>query len=182
MGYSEVKAFVKELVSIIVIAFVLSLILRFIAIEGRIIPSGSMYPTIKEQDRVMINKFIYRFKEPQRGDVIVFDPPAALEKDELYIKRVIGLPGETVEVKNSKVYVNGRPLSEPYINEAINYQYGPVVVPENSLLVMGDNRNNSFDSHLWNAWLTADRIKGKAIMVYWPFNHFHLLERGVSFE
>ena len=182
MGFSEIKAFIKEMVSIVLIAFILSLVLRFIAIEGRIIPSGSMIPTIKIQDRVMINKFIYRFKEPERGDIVVFDPPAVLNIDELYIKRVIGLPGEIVEVRNSTVYINGRPLSEPYLNGAISYQYGPVVVPENSLLVLGDNRNNSYDSHLWNAWLTRERIKGKALMVYWPLHNFHFLERGVSIE
>ncbi len=182
MDYNNIKNFVKELVSIVVVAFILSLIIRFVAFEVRLIPSGSMYPTIKEQDRVMVNKFIYHFKEPVRGDIVVFDPPAVLEKDELYIKRVIGLPGETVEMKDGKVFINGESLDEPYLKEAVSYHYGPVIVPQDSLLVLGDNRNNSFDSHLWNAWLTRDRIKGKALLVYWPYNHFQLLQRGVSFS
>ena len=182
MDFSEVKAFVKELVSIVVIAFIISLVLRFLVVEGRIIPSGSMYPTIRVQDRVMINKFIFYFKEPVRGDVIVFDPPEVLNSEDWFIKRVIGLPGETVEIKDGKVYINGSSLYEPYLEEEIAYRFGPVVIPENSLLVLGDNRNNSSDSHLWGAWLTKDRIKGKAFMVYWPFSHFHILERGVSME
>lgn len=176
------KEFVKETVSVVLIAFVLAMLLRTFVIEGRIIPTGSMLPTLQLQDRVMVNKFIYRFKEPQRGDIVVFRPPDVINANEDYIKRVIGLPGEKVEMKNGKVYINDKPLNEPYLNEEIDYEYGPVVVPEDCLLVLGDNRNHSFDSHMWNAWLTKDRLKGKAFMVYWPINHLHLLERGVSFN
>ena len=158
----EIKNFFKELISIVVIAFVLAMILRTFVVEGRIIPSGSMLPTIQLQDRVMVNKFIYYFKDPVRGDIVVFDPPDALNSKEDYIKRVIGLPGETIEVKNSTVYVNGEALNEPYLYEAINYEFGPVVVPEDALFVMGDNRNPSYDSHRWNDWLTRDHLKGKA--------------------
>lgn len=162
----EIKNFFKELISIVVIAFVLAMILRTFVVEGRIIPSGSMLPTIQLQDRVMVNKFIYYFKDPVRGDIVVFDPPDALNSKEDYIKRVIGLPGETIEVKNSTVYVNGEALNEPYLYEAINYEFGPVVVPEDALFVMGDNRNPSYDSHRWNDWLTRDHLKGKAFLIY----------------
>lgn len=176
------KELVKETVSVVLIAFILAMLLRTFVIEGRIIPTGSMLPTLQLQDRVMVNKFIYRFKEPQRGDIVVFRPPDVINANEDYIKRVIGLPGEKVEMKNGKVYINNKPLNEPYLKEELDYEYGPVVVPENCLLVLGDNRNHSFDSHMWNAWLTKDRLKGKAFMVYWPINHLHLLERGVSFD
>jgi signal peptidase I len=178
----EIKEFIKELFSIVIIAFVLAMILRTFVIEGRIIPTGSMLPTIQLKDRVMVNKFIYRFKEPERGDIVVFDPPEALNTNQDYIKRVIGLPGDRVEMKDGKVYINDRPLKEPYLAEVLDYEYGPVDVPEGCLLVLGDNRNHSFDSHYWNAWLTRDRLKGKAFMTYWPYNHIKLLERGVSFE
>ncbi len=178
---TEIKAFLKEMLTIIITAFILAMILRTFVVEGRIIPSGSMLPTLQIQDRVMVNKFIYYFKEPQRGDVVVFEPPEAIGSEQDYIKRVIGLPGETVEMKEGQVFVNDKPLTEPYIPEILNYEYGPVVVPEGSLLVLGDNRNHSFDSHLWNAWLTEDHLKGKAFMVYWPIKHINLLERGVSF-
>lgn len=178
---TEIKSFIKEMLTVIVTAFILAMILRTFVVEGRIIPSGSMLPTLQIQDRVMVNKFIYYFKDPQRGDIVVFSPPEAINSDQDYIKRVIGLPGETVEIKEGKVFINDKPLIEPYLPEIMNYEFGPVVVPENSLLVLGDNRNHSFDSHLWNAWLTQDRLKGKAFMVYWPINHIDLLEREVSF-
>lgn len=178
----EIKDFIKETASIVIIAFILAMILRTFVIEGRIIPSGSMLPTIQLQDRVMVSKFIYHFKEPQRGDIIVFDPPEVLHSTQDYIKRVVGLPGETVEMKNGRVYINGEALVEPYLEEPLDYEYGPVVVPDDALLVLGDNRNESFDSHRWNAWLTRDRIKGKAFMIYWPLNHLGLLEREVTVE
>lgn len=178
----EIANFLKETLSIVVVAFILAMILRTFVVEGRIIPTGSMLPTIQLQDRVIVNKFIYRFKEPQRGDIVVFEPPEVIHADQDYIKRVIGLPGEKVEIKDQKVYINGRALNEPYLAEPINYQFGPVQVPENSLLVLGDNRNQSFDGHRWNAWLTEDRLKGKAFLTYWPISSIKLLERGVSFQ
>jgi signal peptidase I len=178
----EFKEFIKETLSIVIIAFILAMILRTFIIEGRIIPSESMVPTLQVGDRVMVNKFIYYFKKPQRGDIIVFHPPEILNSKDDYIKRVIGLPGETVEMKNNRVYIDGKPLVEPYLAEPVNYTYGPVVVPEDSLLVLGDNRNKSFDSHMWNAWLSKDKIKGKAFVIYWPIKEINLMQRGVSFE
>ena len=178
----QIWEFFKEMVSIIVIAFILAMILRTFVIEGRIIPTGSMLPTIQLQDRVMVNKFIYHFKEPQRGDIVVLEPPEILNSNEDYIKRVIGLPGDTVEMKEGKVFINGKALAEPYLAEPINYEYGPVQVPEDSLMVLGDNRNFSFDSHSWNAWLTRDHLKGKAFMIYWPIDHINLLDRGVTIQ
>jgi len=178
----QIWDFIKETISIIVIAFILAMILRTFVIEGRIIPTGSMLPTIQLQDRVMVNKFIYHFKEPQRGDIVVLEPPEILNSNEDYIKRVIGLSGDTVEMKEGKVFINGKALAEPYLAEPINYEYGPVQVPEDSLMVLGDNRNFSFDSHSWNAWLTRDHLKGKAFMIYWPIDHINLLDRGVTIQ
>lgn len=178
----ETKEFLKETISVIIIAFVLAMILRNYVIEGREIPTGSMLPTVQLNDRVWVNRFIYRFQEPQRGDVVMFKPPETIRSTTPYLKRVIGLPGETVEMKNQKVYINGRALVEPYVAEPLDYEYGPVVVPNDCILVLGDNRNNSYDSHEWNAWLNEDRLMGKAIAVYWPLQHFKLLPREVSFQ
>ncbi|MGE5397948.1 MAG: signal peptidase I [Chitinophagales bacterium] len=172
----DFKGLLKETVSIIIIAFVLAMALRLCVVEGRVIPSGSMLPTIQLQDRVMVCKFIYWFKEPSRGDIVVFKPPESLGQQDDYIKRVIGLPGEKVEVKNEKVYINDEPLEEPYIMEAPSYDFGPVIVPKDSLFVMGDNRNESFDSHAWGTWLKRDHLKGKAFIIYWPPKHFGLLK------
>ncbi len=178
----EIREFVKETASIIIIAFILAMILRTFVIEGRIIPSGSMLQTLQLQDRVMVNKFIYYFIEPQRGDIVVFDPPEEINSQYPYVKRVIGLPGETVQVKDGKVYINNRALKEPYIAGPMEYKYGPVTVPKDCLFVMGDNRNHSYDSHMWNSWLKRDRVMGKAFVIYWPIKEIKLLERGVSFE
>lgn len=178
----EAREFVKETISIILIAFILAMILRNYVIEGREIPTGSMLPTVQLNDRVWVNRFIYRFKEPERGDVVMFHPPGASESATPYLKRVIGLPGETVEMKNNQVYINGRILIEPYVTEPLDYEYGPVVIPPDSLLVLGDNRNHSYDSHEWNTWLTLDGLMGKALAIYWPLDHFKLLPREVSFE
>ncbi|MGE5380938.1 MAG: signal peptidase I, partial [Methylocystaceae bacterium] len=103
------------------------------------------------------------------------------QKDDL-IKRLIGLPGETVAVKDGKVYINGKPLNEPYLTQKPDYEFGPVTVPPDSYFMMGDNRNSSYDSHLWNTWLTRDHIKGKAFVIYWPVKHMQLLPREVSFS
>jgi len=178
----EWRDFIKDIVSIVVIAFILAMLLRTFVVEARVIPTGSMIPTIVEYDRVMVCKFIYYFKEPERGDIVVFKPPEVLNARNDYIKRVIGIPGEKVQMKNHKVYINDKALKEPYIAESVGYDWGPVVVPAGTLLVLGDNRNNSYDSHMWNAWLTRDRLKGKAFATYWPIKHMKLLPRGVSFE
>jgi len=178
----EIRNFIKEMAGIIIIAFVLAMVLRTFVIEGRIIPSGSMLDTIKLQDRVMVLKFVYWFKEPTRGDIIVFKPPEGIgQKDDL-IKRLIALPGEKVAVKDGVVYINDRPLKEPYLKEKPNYEFGPVTVPTDSYFMMGDNRNSSYDSHLWNTWLTRDHIKGKAFVIYWPIKHMQMLPREVSYS
>lgn len=165
----KVTSFIKETVITIAIAFILALVLRATIVEGREIPSGSMRPTIDEGDRVLVNKVVYHLREPERGEIIVFEPPVPSEYD--FVKRVIGLPGDVVEVKNEKVYINGTALKEDYIKEAPEYNYGPVTVPEDGLFVMGDNRNSSYDSHQWEgAWLKIDKVKGEAFVRYWPLN------------
>jgi signal peptidase I len=148
--------------------------------ESCYIPSGSMLPTLQINDRLMVDKISYRFADPARGDMVVFQPPAKLNLKENFIKRVIGLPGDLVEVKNGKVYVNGRVLAEKYVAQAPTYtwtktessdpQFTPDrVVPKGQYLVLGDNRNNSLDSHYWG-FITKDKIVGKAIVRYWPFD------------
>jgi signal peptidase I len=151
---------------------ILALGIRTFVAEARYIPSESMLPTLEINDRLIVDKLGYRFKEPRRGDVVVFKPTAKLEElnfKDAFIKRVIGLPGDKVEVKGRVVYVNDRPLEEQYIEEQPNYEYGPVVVPENEYLVLGDNRNNSYDSHYWG-FVPRENIIGQAIVRFWPFN------------
>lgn len=155
------------------LSLVLALGIRTFIAEARYIPSGSMEPTLQINDRLIINKLSYDFGGiPQRGDIIVFQPTKTLEElkyRDAFIKRVIGLPGDTVEVRDGVVYVNNQPLKEDYIMEKPRYQWGPEVVPKDSYLVLGDNRNNSYDSHYWG-FVPQDRIIGRAIVRFWPLN------------
>lgn len=149
--------------------FVSSTIKGLIA-EARYIPSPAMLPTLEIGDRLIINKLDYRFKLPQRKDIIVFNPIPELQQrnyKDPFIKRIIGLPGETIQVKAGKVYINNQPLPENYISEPPTYQFGPVRVPPHSYFVLGDNRNNSFDSHYWG-FVPKEYIIGRASKIFWP--------------
>lgn len=163
-----------ELVRTIGLSVILALGIRTFVAEARWIPSESMVPTLQKYDKLIIDKLSYHFADPQRGDVVVFSPTDNIKKDnpelkDAFIKRVIGLPGDKVEIKGERVYVNDQPLRENYIEAAPQYQYGPVTVPSDSYLVLGDNRNNSYDSHFWG-FVPRDNIIGRAIVRFWPPN------------
>jgi signal peptidase I len=148
---------------------VLALGIRTFVAEARYIPSGSMLPTLQINDRLIIDKVSYHFSQVKRGDIVVFNPTETLRQKfkDAFIKRVIGLPGDTVEVRRGTVFVNGEPLQENYIAAEPEYVYGPEVVPEGQYLVLGDNRNNSYDSHYWG-FVPQDLIIGKAVVRFWP--------------
>jgi signal peptidase I len=159
---------------ILVVALVLALLLRSYVAEPRFIPSDSMVPTLRIGDRLVVEKISYRLHPPQAGEIIVFDPPPQLQlqgysKDQAFIKRIIGTPGQTIEVKQGTVYVNGQPRKEPYVAEPPKYAMPSVQVPENSVFVMGDNRNNSNDSHVWG-FLPQEHIIGRAWVRFYPFD------------
>ncbi|HEY9798953.1 MAG TPA: signal peptidase I [Leptolyngbyaceae cyanobacterium] len=154
------------------LSLILALGIRTFVAEARYVPSGSMEPTIQPDDRLIIDKVSYDFNSPHRGDIVVFNPTKTLQQEnyhDAFIKLVIGLPGEKVEVKNGQVYVNDSPLQEKYIEAKPDYQWGPVIVPANSYLVLGDNRNDSFDSHYWG-FVPRQNIVGKAVFRFFPFN------------
>lgn len=141
-------------------------------LEARYIPASSMLPTLAIGDRLIINKIIYRFRSPQRGDLIIFSPTdALLEKNhkDYFIKRIIGGPGDKVKVAEGQVYLNGQVLQEPYILEKPDYDFGPVIVPPDSYFVLGDNRNNSFDSHYWG-FVPRQNIIGQVTQRFYPFS------------
>lgn len=172
-----------ELIQTIVTAAVLSLGIRTFIAEARYIPSSSMRPTLEVNDRLIIEKLSYLFREPIRGDVIVFNPTESLKAEnfkDAFIKRIIGLPGEIVEVKIGKVYVNGKKISEEYIFEAPDYNYGPSRIPEDEYLVLGDNRNNSYDSHYWG-FVPKKKIIGKAFVRFWPFDRLGSLYKQPAY-
>jgi signal peptidase I len=164
----------KENIQIIVIALALALFIRAFIAEPRYIPSDSMLPTLEVSDRLVVEKISYHFHPPVKGDIIVFEPPQQLQihgyaKDQAFIKRVIGTPGQTIQVQNGKVYLNNKPLTEDYIAQAPKYQMEKVKVPEDQLFVMGDNRNNSNDSHVWG-FLPKQNVIGHACFRFWPLS------------
>ena len=163
------------------ISLVIAFGFRTFVAEARYIPSGSMLPTLQINDHLIIDKLSYDFIPIKRGDIVVFNPTKTLEKENIHdalIKRVMGLPGDKVEVKAGKVYVNNVPLTEKYIEAAPDYHWGPVIVPTHSYLVLGDNRNNSYDSHYWG-FVPRDRIVGRAILRFYPFNRIGEINRPV---
>jgi signal peptidase I len=137
-----------------------------------LVQSVSMQPTLYESDRVLVNRLAYIIGTPARKDVIVFDPPVS-NIDEPYIKRIIGLPGDKVRITNGKVYVNDLPLQETYIAAPPGYA-GSWDVPPGHGFVLGDNRNNSYDSHYWGV-VALESIIGKAEFVFWPYSHIKVL-------
>ncbi len=183
------KHIVREYLESIFVAIIMALIIKAFIVQAFKIPSGSMIPTLKIGDHILVNKFIYgtkipftdriifSLKKPERGDIIVFKFPEDEKKD--FIKRLIGLPGDVIEIKNKRVYVNGSTLEESYAahTDTIVYptgiqprdNFGPVVVPQDSYFVMGDNRDSSLDSRYWG-FVKLNKIKGKAFVIYWSWD------------
>lgn len=165
---------IRELLPYVIMLGIVLLVRIFILINATI-PTESMENTIPRKTRVMGLKCTYWMSEPQRGDIVVFDAPD--EPGTPYVKRVIGTPGDTVEVTEGEVFLNGEKLTEPYLKEAMrshavvpgDEDFGPEVVPEGCYFCMGDNRNASWDARFWdNTWVTEDAIVGKVYFCYWP--------------
>ena len=208
---SKIRNFVKETVDTIVFVVVAVILIRFFIAELRWIPSGSMKPTLMEGDRIVVEKLTkfpniikhHSFENtPKRGDIMIFYPPfVKLEtnplavfkrltgffcKDVAYIKRVVGLPGEKLEIKQNsngayKVYINDKPLEEEYIMSEYDFHQcksdmycGPLIIPEGQYFMMGDNRGNSLDSRFWGT-LPRERFIGRAVFTFWPIKHINKL-------
>ncbi len=193
------STFSRENIEAIAIAIVLALFIRSFVVQAFKIPSGSMEPTLLIGDHILVNKFIYgikipliekkfiQIKNPQRGDVTVFTYPLDPSKD--FIKRVIGIAGDKIQIKNKKIYINDKPYNDPYgfyseqdiihnWGVGVNRDnFGPVTVPPHSIFVMGDNRDKSYDSRFWG-FVDVNKVKGKAFLIYWswekPFKNFRL--------
>ncbi len=183
------KSALRENIEAIVVAIILALFIRTFVVQAFKIPSGSMKNTLLIGDHILVNKFIYGIRipfsnktlipieNPHRGDVVVFEFPEDPSKD--FIKRVIGVGGDTVEVRDKVVYVNGKPLkhdpgihTDPYDIPGVlqpRDNFGPVTVPKGKLFVMGDNRDHSYDSRFWG-FVDLDELRGKAFMIYWSWD------------
>ena len=173
---TSIGAFLKQLVQanarLVTIAVAIAVVIRLFIAEPRFIPSNSMDPTLHIGDRLLIDKVSYRFHPPHYGDIVVFEPPPQLQavgyrREQAFIKRVIGLPGDTVAVHQGQVYRNNQPLAETYILAVPTYEMPPVIVPDGALFVMGDNRNDSNDSHVWG-FLPSQNVIGHATLRFWP--------------
>jgi len=171
-----------ETLKVLGTAAILAFGIRTFVAEARYIPSSSMEKTLLINDRLIVEKIAYHFEQPQRGDVIVFKTDDIKElqernyKNEAFIKRIIGLPGDTVAIRDGVVYVNQKPLKETDIAEKPLQDYGPVTVPSEHYLVMGDNRNNSYDSRYWG-FVPKEDIIGRAVFRFWPFNRLGTIDQ-----
>ena len=185
----KIKSKVHEYVEAIIIAILIAVVVRTFIVQAYKIPSRSMVPTLLVGDHLLVNKFIYGVKvpffrktiipitDPQKGDIVVFIYPNDRDKD--YIKRVIGISGDRIEIKNKIIFINGKQYSDSYgiYSDNITYpasmqprdNFGPVTVPPNSLFVMGDNRDESADSRFWG-FVDLKDVEGKAFIIYWSWN------------
>ena len=190
MAEKKSKGALRENLEIIIIAVILAMFIRTFVVQAFKIPSGSMKDTLLVGDHLLVNKFIYGVKipftdgktlipvsEPERGDIVVFKYPQNPEKD--YIKRVVGIEGDEVNIVDKQLYVNGEPVTHEYAKFTDNTVFpawrnprdnlGPVTVPEDSLFVMGDNRDNSHDSRFWG-FVDLNDVKGEAFVIYWSWD------------
>lgn len=169
--------FVRDVFEVVVPAIILFLIIRTFFLESRFVPSPSMVPTIQVQDRFLLNKTAFWFKTPERYQIVIFKPPVQAGAKEDFVKRIIGLPGETIKVHNGVVYINGKPLEESYItpDRAPIGEFNSYIIPDGNVFVMGDNRNNSQDSRYWGP-LPIKNIKGEAWWRFWPLNRMGIVK------
>lgn len=163
---------VREIAETILLAVVLAFVVRGFVVETFVVLGPSMEPTLHDLERLFVNKVGYRLQAPSRGDIIVFAYPKDMDRD--FIKRIIGLPGDTLEIKDGRVYVNDSFLNEIYVSYPDNHaNYGKVTVPPAHVFVLGDNRRNSEDSRYFG-FVPITNIRGKAFLIYWPVSRFGL--------
>ncbi|MCS6862148.1 MAG: signal peptidase I [Abditibacteriales bacterium] len=217
------KFFVETIDSLLIALIVVFFVIRPFVVQAFWIPTGSMRNTLRENDRILVNKFVYRLRTPHRGEIVVFRAPREASPDQPkdFVKRVIGLPGDVVEIRGGTLYLNGRPQVEPYLCDGKPMDYdmkiidgkiyyvsnrpfdawrgrvrqGATVchkslrwfrsaradaVPPGKLLVLGDNRNESHDSHVWG-FIPMENLKGKALAVFWPLDRIGSLDRAQAY-
>ena len=169
---SPLKYWIVELTESLTFALIFALLIRHFIIMVSVVPTSSMVPTLKVNDRLFVNRFIYRFKDPERGDIVVFK---SVVDDKKYVKRLIGLPGETVELRRGIVYINGKELAFPGVNIQYDYDFqDPLPIPPGHYYMLGDNRAFSADSRVWG-FVPRANVEGQALFTFWPFTHMQPL-------
>jgi signal peptidase I len=170
---SRFKHFVVDFLETIIVALALALLIRKFIIQTSLVPTGSMIPTLNIRDRLFVNKFIYRFSDPKRGDIVVFLSPHDDGKD--YVKRCIGVPGDSIQLIKGKVFINNKQLILAGITVQEDYSFtDPVNVPEGHYFMLGDNRGNSQDSRYWG-FVPKEDVLGEALFTFWPISRMRLL-------
>lgn len=172
-NWDTVKSILREVIETVILTVIIFFLIQLVVRNFRVV-GNSMEPNLHDSQYLIVDKISYRLGSPQRGDVIVFEPPNRPDED--YVKRVIGRPGELVEIQNGRVFVDGQPIDEPYIAFPASYSMSPRRVGENELFVLGDNRNSSSDSHNWGM-LSQDSVVGKAWVSYWPPSQWGVIPR-----
>jgi signal peptidase I len=186
------KSAIREWIESIIIAFILAVIIRTFVVQAFKIPTGSMRPTLLEGDIILVNKFLYgakipfmdlrlpRVRDPQRGDCIVFIYPENPKKD--FIKRLVGLPEEVLEIRSGTIFINGKPVLDPVFSRVYYYNKGDlaeegkaIVIPKDQYFVLGDNSASSQDSRYWG-FVPKKNILGKAILIYWPLKRIRIIK------
>ncbi|MEA3560277.1 MAG: signal peptidase I [Candidatus Omnitrophota bacterium] len=176
----KTKLVIREWVESLVVAFILAMIIRIFIVQAFKIPTSSMEPTLMRGDRILVNKFIYRFKEPERWDIVVFKYPLNPKKD--FIKRLAAKEGEKVTIINGRVFIDNKMVDNPYLSEYYSNQgdYGrenlKINIPKDNLFALGDNSFNSKDSRYWG-FVPRKNLIGKAFLIYWPLNRIKILNK-----
>jgi signal peptidase I len=173
MGTREIRRGVFEFLKTLAVAFVLAQLIMTSVAQAFQVEQYSMEPNLLPHDRVLVNKFIYRFRMPRPGEIIVLHPPIAPSRN--YIKRVVAVAGQTVRIHGGHVYLDGRVLPEPYLRIETAGEYGPKVVPPGDVFVLGDNRGNSEDSRAFG-FVPVRSIVGEAVLIYWPPQRVRVLQ------
>ena len=163
---------VWETVQTIIVAFLLAMFIRSFVVESFVVEGHSMEPTLHDGERLLVNKLAYAFSSPDHGDIVVFRYPEDPSKD--FIKRVIAVPGDTIQIEAGRVQVNGEYIEEPYLVNPGHDHMPPRTVPENAVFVLGDNRTNSQDSRYFG-FVSEELLEGKAVLIWWPFAFFQTL-------
>lgn len=166
-GQKNIKKELGEWTRSIILAIIIAVVIRMFFFETFLVDGTSMFPTLQHNERLVVNKAVYYFREPEQGEIIVFNYQPRPRRD--FIKRVVAIEGETVEIKDGSLFVNDEILEEPYIENNTMRDFGPVDIPEEHLFVLGDNRNNSMDSRDSEVGAVSfEQVRGKAMVVFWP--------------